>query len=58
MWLAEWTGCQVAVKELLLFANNDDENAKAWQDMQNEVRDGTWQGRGYSESCMQMEGHL
>ena len=37
VWLAEWTGCQVAVKELISFANNEDENARAWQDMQNEV---------------------
>jgi hypothetical protein len=36
----------VAVKELLMFANNEDEDAKAWQDMQNEVwRKQAWPGR-------------
>ncbi|GAX75256.1 hypothetical protein CEUSTIGMA_g2701.t1 [Chlamydomonas eustigma] len=37
VWLAEWTGCKVAVKELLCFGENEDENARAWTDMQNEV---------------------
>ncbi len=38
VWLAEWTGCQVAVKELLCFGEDESENTKAWLDMQNEVR--------------------
>jgi hypothetical protein len=42
VWLAEWTGCQVAVKELLGFSNGPDD-ADAWKEMQNEVR-GVWEG--------------
>ncbi|GAX75257.1 hypothetical protein CEUSTIGMA_g2702.t1 [Chlamydomonas eustigma] len=37
VWLAEWTGCEVAVKELLCFSDNEEENGRAWADMQNEV---------------------
>jgi hypothetical protein len=35
VWLAEWLGCAVAVKELTGFSDPTD--ARAWQDMQNEV---------------------
>ncbi len=37
VWLAEWTGCEVAVKELLGFAS-DSEASRAWTEMQNEVK--------------------
>jgi hypothetical protein len=36
VWLAEWTGCSVAVKELLGFSGSPDDS-KMWQEMQNEV---------------------
>lgn len=36
VWLAEWTGVAVAVKELLGFSGSPDDS-KIWQEMQNEV---------------------
>ncbi|KAJ9508201.1 hypothetical protein QJQ45_021539 [Haematococcus lacustris] len=36
VWLAEWTGCAVAVKELTSFTGVDGD-VRAWQEMQNEV---------------------
>lgn len=36
VWLADWTGCAVAVKELMGFGSSPDD-CKAWQEMQNEV---------------------
>ncbi len=36
VWLAEWTGCAVAVKELLGF-NGQGCDDKLWEEMQNEV---------------------
>ena len=37
VWLAEWTGCEVAVKELIGFGNDESESHRAWVEMQNEV---------------------
>ena len=36
VYLAEWTGCPVAVKELLGFSNSSDD-PKAWQELRHEV---------------------
>lgn len=38
VWLADWLGCQVAVKELMGLANGRENNEKAWQELRNEVK--------------------